>query len=76
MELRVKAMDMEIEQIKAMAQIRTAQLDAADDMQERAHGHIEAARDMHIGGVEHARKLELLEEQHKAKINQAKEPKQ
>jgi hypothetical protein len=58
-----------------MAQIRTAQLDAADDMQERAQGHIEAARELHVGGVEHARKLELLDEQHKAKMKQAKEPK-
>jgi predicted Ser/Thr protein kinase len=76
MEMRLKAMDMQIEQIKAMAQVRTAQLDAADDEREHQRGNIEAARDLHIGGIEHEQRKELLAEQHKSKMKQAKEPKQ
>jgi hypothetical protein len=76
MEMRLKQMDMQIEQIKAMAQVKTAMLDAADDEREHHRANIETARDLHAGGIEHERKLELLEEQHKAKMKQTKEPKQ
>jgi hypothetical protein len=76
MEMRLKAMDMQIEQIKAMAQVKTAMLDAADDEREHQRGNIEAARDLHIGGIEHEQRKELLAEQHKAKMKQTKEPKQ
>ncbi len=76
MEMRLKAMDMQIEQIKAMAQVKTAMLDAADDEREHQRGNIETARDLHVGAIEHEQRKELLAEQHKAKMKQTKEPKQ
>ena len=76
LEMRLKAMDIQIEQLKAMAEVKATQIKAQADEREHAMGNIEAARDLHIGAVEHEQHKELLEAQHKAKMKQTKEPKQ
>jgi len=73
MEAQIKMMDIRIAEIEAAAEARKVQIEASEAERDHMRGNIETARDLHIGGVEHDRKLQLLDEQHKSKMKQAKE---